>query len=68
MADVLYQYEASCDGRLKVVLTNGENCHPTVKPKEWWLEQVAAVFGHAEVIRDYPQEPAVHVITWEHQR
>lgn len=31
-------------------LPNGENCHVTLKPTEWWLEKIEKKVGHQEKV------------------
>lgn len=46
------------------ILSNGENAHCTIKPPEWWKQQVKKYFSEAYIIpSNYPN--SCSIITWK---
>lgn len=46
------------------ILSNGENAHCTIKPPEWWVQQVRRHFPEAYIIpSNYPN--SCSIITWK---
>lgn len=47
------------------ILPNGENCHPTVKKEEWWIELLEKYFGYVEVTYRANDGTGIHVKTFK---
>ena len=47
-----------------IKLPNGQNCHVTIKSKDWWLNTISNIFNKASIINKYTIKNLVCIKTW----